>query len=106
MGESMRKMKINELQDVFRKNAKPKQSEMLVDRDPGERNAQHPSLGHRNKRVLAYERTVGKGAVVYIGLGHSECSLTAIGGRPGYLAMWTNPTFQHLIKNAIHWAAC
>jgi len=94
--------KIGELQELFRKNAPPRQSEMMLTRDPGTRNAQHPSVGHRNNRVLAFERTVGKGGVVYIGVGHS---VVGFPGFPGYKASWTNPTFIQLVKNAIAWAA-
>mmetsp|Transcript_96122 Transcript_96122/g.206217 ORF Transcript_96122/g.206217 Transcript_96122/m.206217 type:complete len:352 (+) Transcript_96122:82-1137(+) len=96
------KRTIHELQELYRKNAPPKQSEMMLDRDPGERNAQHPAVGHRNKRVLAYERTVGKGGIVYLGLGHTTVTMP---GRPGYKGSWDNPTFQQLVKNAIAWAA-
>jgi type 1 glutamine amidotransferase len=96
------KRKIRELQELYEKNALPKQSEMLVDRDPGERNAPHPDLGSNNNRVLAYERKVGKGAVCYIGLGH--CTVN-IPGRSGYKGPWANPTFEKLVQNAIAWAA-
>jgi len=94
--------KIGELQALFREKAPPKQSEMMLTRDPGERNSQHPSVGHRNNRVLAFERSVGKGGVVYIGVGHS---VVGFPGRPGYKASWSNPTFEQLVKNAIAWAA-
>jgi len=96
------KREIEELQELYEKNALPKQSEMMVERDPGERNAAHPDLGDNNKRVLAYERKVGDGAVCYIGLGH--CTVN-IPGRPGYKGPWANPTFEQLLKNAIAWAA-
>ena len=96
------KRNIQELQELYAKNASPKQSEMLVDRDPGERNAAHPALGSPVKRVLAYERKVGDGAVCYMGLGH--CTVNTP-GRPGYKGPWANPTFEQLVKNAIAWAA-
>ena len=94
--------KIEALQALYTDNALPKQSEMLVDRDPGERNAAHPALGSSNKRVMAYERKVGDGAVCYMGLGHCSVNLP---GRPGYKGPWANPTFEQLVKNAIAWAA-
>lgn len=93
---------IHELQELYRKNAPPKQSEMLLDRDPGEKNSQHPSVGHRNTRVVAYERTVGKGGIFYTGLGHSTVNLP---GHPGYKGSWASPVFEQLLKNAINWAA-
>merc|ERR1712146_335777 len=83
------KRRIGELQALFREKAPPRQSEMTLDRDPGERNAAHPAVKHRNERVLAYERRVGSGAVLYIGLGHSTVGFP---GRPGYKAAWANPT--------------
>jgi type 1 glutamine amidotransferase len=95
--------KIKELHQLFREKAPPKQSEMMLDRDPGEKNSKHPTLGgDRNKRVLAYERKVGKGGVLYIGIGHTTVGFP---GRPGYKGSWVNPTFEQLVKNAIAWAA-
>jgi type 1 glutamine amidotransferase len=93
---------VQELQALYEKNALPNQSEMLCDRDPGEKNSAHPAIGHKNKRVLAYERVVGKGAVVYIGLGH--CTVNTP-GREGYKGAWANPIFEQIVKNAITWAA-
>lgn len=94
---------IQELQELFEKNAAPAQSEMLCDRDPGTYNSQHPALGgDPNKRVLAYERTVGKGSVIYIGLGH--CTVNTP-GREGYKGSWASPLFEQVVKNAIAWAA-
>lgn len=63
---------IDEVHALFERDGAPLQSEMMLDRDPGERNKAHPALGSNNKRVLAYERTVGKGAVCYIGMGHNS----------------------------------
>ena len=93
---------IDELQELYAKNALPRQSEMMVDRDPGTRSADHPALGSANKRVVAFERKVGDGAVCYMGLGHCSVNLP---GRPGYKGPWANPTFEQLVKNAIGWAA-
>merc|ERR1711862_460730 len=91
---------IHQLQELFQKNAPPKQSEMMLDRDPGERNSQHPSVQNKNTRVVAYERTVGAGAVLYMGLGHMTVDFP---GRAGYKRVWTNPAFEQLAKNAIGW---
>jgi len=93
---------IGQLQALYRERAPPRQSEMLMDRDPGERNSQHPSVGHRNTRVMAFERTVGKGAIFYTGLGHSTVSFP---GHSGYKGSWANPVFEQLLRNAIAWAA-
>ena len=73
----------------------------------------HPAIGgDRNKRVLAYERKVGKGAVLYVGLGHTTVNRYDRGQngqnpRPndGYKGSWANPAFIQLAKNAISWAA-
>ena len=101
--------RIDELHALFENEAAPRQSEMLVDRDPGERNQAHPALGHRNTRPVAYEREVGRGAVCYLGLGHNQVRLPAgqgnnTGGPPGYKGPWDNPVFTKLVKNAIAWA--
>ena len=94
--------RIDELKQLYQANALPRQSEMMVDRDPGDRNAAHPTLRSNKKRVLAYERSVGAGAVCYMGLGHCSVNLP---GRPGYKGPWANPTFERLVQNAIAWAA-
>lgn len=95
--------KITELHELFNKNAPDKQSEMLVKRDPGTKNSGHPQIGgDRNKRVMAFERKVGKGAIFYTGLGHCTVSTP---GKEGYKGSWGFPVFEQLVKNAIAWAA-
>ena len=98
------KRDIKSLQRLYEKNARPFESEMLVTRDPGEYNTGHPAIGkgNNNKRVLVYERKVGKGAVCYIGLGH--CTVNRPGHK-GYKGSWANPIFEQMVKNAITWAA-
>ena len=68
-------------------------------------------------RVLGYARAVGRGEVVYIGLGH--CHVGRDGSRspvdasidpdgvmpPTFHGVWENDTFAHLLRNGIAWGA-
>ena len=66
-------------------------------------------------RVLAYERTTGRGAVVYIALGHCHTPSTNIqpfvdrsvaddGVTPlEFKGAWETSAFQQLVENAVRW---
>jgi hypothetical protein len=66
-------------------------------------------------RVLGYERSLGEGAVVYLGLGHCHTPLTNIqpfvhasvdpdGVTPlSFRGPWETPAFERLIANAVTW---
>lgn len=74
----------------------PKIHEFVHDGDGG-------ALADGKTRVLGYERKVGKGAIFYMGLGHTN---TANKRQPkGGHYVWENPAFEKLVKNAIKWAS-
>jgi len=66
-------------------------------------------------RILAYERRVGRGAIVYIGLGHChtpttniqpwvDTSITPDGKTPlEFDGPWKNATFDALVDDALRW---
>ena len=66
-------------------------------------------------RVLAYERPVGEGSIVYLGLGHChtpttniqpwvDLSVAADGKTPlEFGGPWTSPVFNQLVDDALRW---
>ena len=66
-------------------------------------------------RVLGYAREVGRGEVVYVGLGHChtgrtntqskvDASIDAMGAVPSeFHGVWETDAFAHLLQNAIAW---
>lgn len=55
-------------------------------------------------RVLGYARQIGRGEIVYVGLGHCN-KARAEGPSPAFHGVWETEAFALLVRNAIAWGA-